>query len=597
METLKSSFHHIASTLDATCIATRRQQPLASAASSSASSHSQPGALNTSLARILADHHRIRGSALRCFMTALDIDRLAIDKAYRHIALLHGTGQHREAGQAERAVRGYPPLLEVLHVVMEKNGVEEWDRWSRREENAERDEALRRYVPFPFTTAAASARAQPLPAPIAHLLPTLAERQMHDEPPPSSPDRRQTRSLSPPGPSPVRTDASEQGQPGDAALDGAQSPDDEVLLKRAIEADDRARAKRLAARREKERQQRLEAKKREAIRAAEEEHLEVSQEEDKAADKEEHTEAQHEVHRADKAQAITVDDETDAEVQQLASMDEDGAADSVRLDGGLPSDGAPPTRPQLLAGVSHSPSEADVSPINEIGDRVGGSYSPYSTSSPEHINGNSFHDSFAGTDDSAASSLPLSTSLSSSLPLPSRSDNLHPINHSSSSSSQPISRPVRARKKAPRYGEDDLYTPNEPRHKHRPSPTKPATKSTHSPTTADDRLWEIDAILCFRFRAYPPFHELAGTAYRSFLIRWKGYGAATWVMEEDLVSVDQRRLERLVEWDEWRERSANADVEVEEEEPWVSNGEDSLNNSHKKRRRGPVLGPRKKKKS
>ena len=620
VETLKSSFKHIATTLDAACITTRIPHCANPTASSSAS-HSDSSAVNTSLARILADHHRIRGSALRCLMTALDIDRLAIDKAYRHIALLHESGQHREAGQAERAVRGYPPLLEVLHVVMEKNGVEEWDRWTRREENAERDSALGKYVPFPFTAAANSHTAQQLPTPMAHLLPTLAERQVYDDPPVSSPPRSPPRSLPPPlfsqpgsRPSPNRVAVSGARQ---AAGDGSQSLDEnfEALRRRIQLGHDRTPAvlaRRAAAEREKERQQRLAAKKLRAIRQAEEEEVEMEQEEDNRGNqgKEEASEVEQELQNTDKQHPITVDDEMDAEVHQLASVhDDDGAADVAQQHGGSPSDAALPMRPQLLAGISHSPTAADVSPIDGVEQRSNGFLSPYTTASP--INGDS-HNSYAEADgDSAAFPLSLSASTSSSPSASSRTNSFNTADSPLPASSQPTTRPVRNRKKAPRYGEDDLYTPSSPHPKpHRSSPRKPDHHHHHtkhppaSPTphdhSHDERLWEIDNILCFRFRAYPPFHQLAGSAYRSFLIAWNGYeGGATWVMEDDLVSVDKRRLERLPEWDEWRVRPENAEVEVEEEEPWVGGGEEALNErENKKRRRGMLrTGSSKKKKA
>ena len=598
METLKSSFKHIASTLDATCISTRAQHTSRSTttASSASVSHSQSGEVNTSLARILADHHRIRGSALRCLMTALDIDRLAIDKAYRHIALLHGAGQHREAGQAERAMRGYPPLLEVLHVVLEKNGVEEWDRWTRREENAERDEALGKYVPFPFTPAATDA--QRLPAPVAHLLPTLAERQIYDDPLPSSPPRSPPRTLQPPLASQLHNHSSHKQTTG-AAVDSSQRPEDEVLLIGAMEADERARERRLAARRERDRQQRLEAKKRLAIQQAQEAKVEADEEEEVKEGKEEKDDVKDGALDADKERTITVDDEVDAEVQQLTAMIDDGAVEAMPpLDGGSPSSGlSRPMRPQLLASVSHSPTEAYASLVNGVENGNSGFVSPYSAASPQPVNGDPL-DAYAATNGDSPD-LPVSLSSSSSLS-PSFSTHINVLhaanNHSTQPSTQTITRPARTRKKAPRYGEDDLYVPNEPRPRsHRPSPSK-LNKPPPQPEHDDEKLWEIDTILCYRFRAYPPFHQLAGSAYRSFLLLWKGYPRATWVMEDDLVSVEKRQMERLPEYDEWRLMSASANVEVEEEEPWVSGGEDGSSKAHAKRRRtGPRIGSLKRK--
>ena len=604
VETLKSSFKHIAATLDTTCI-TVRSQPTAAA-----STASQSAAPNTSLARILADHHRIRGSALRCLMTALDIDRLAIDKAHRHIALLHEAGQTREAGQAERAVRGYPPLLEVLHVVMEKNGVEEWDRWTRRENNAEKDAALARYVPFPFTAAANSLTTnQPLPAPIAHLLPTLAERQIYDDPPPSSPHRSPPRTLPPllsTLPLPAARSSldglpllSEQKQADDGAVDGS-SASDERLLSGAIEieADDRARARRLAAKREKERQQRLEAKKERAIQLAQAEEMGDSDEE-KEENKDAESETQNGVPDAANEELLTVNDELDAEVQQLAAIPGGGAEPlyGVRPDSSSPSDAGTPIRPQLLAGVSHSPTAADVSPVNGLHNGDSSLLSPYSAASPQHVNGSLLPlASDAAIDSNGSTHLPpalstasISSSSSISPPLSQRIADLQAVHnqHSYSPSSQPVTRPIRARKKAPRYGEDDLYTVDEPQRKHhRSSPHKSAAQPP--PTDADLDVWEIDEVLCYRFRAYPPKHELAGGSYRSFLLMWKDYPRATWAMEDELVSVDKRQLARLLEWDEWRLLPGNAEVEVEEEQPWPSGGEEAVKDQRKRRRGTPL---------
>ena len=548
VETLKSSFKHIATTLDATCMATRAHHNPSSTSTSSSSS-TQP---NTSLARILKDHHCIRGSALRCLMTALDIDRLAIDKAHRHIALLHGAGQHREAGQAERAVRGYPPLLEVLHVVMEKNGVEEWDRWARRESNAERDEALGRYVPFPFHASdATSPNAQPLPAPISHLLPTLAERQAYDDPlpsPPNSPAR-----ILPPllTPSAARRQVNGQKQQSGGVADGVRSSDSDALLKDAIEADDRAKAQRLAARREVDRRKREEKKR----KLAEAEAVDKKSEDAKAGKEERKEDAkeaetttakERKVLSSDKAR-MTIEDEMDAEVQQLASMHDDGAGDVDVLDGGSPSDptqSARPLRPQLLAGVSPSPTAADASPVNGIDNRDGVSPSSPLVPSLARIDDGLPADYYTAIDfDAVHSPLSLSAPTDPWSTAFSSAGNQH---HHTSSSSQSAARPVRNRKKAPRYGEDDLYTP-EPQFKPaRPSPRKPSDHKPppppRSPTLelAVEPVYEIDRLLCFRYRTYPPNHELSGSSYRSFLVAWKQYPRATWVMEEDLVSVDRQ---------------------------------------------------------
>jgi len=610
VETLKSSFKHIATTLDATCI-TSRPQPRYS---TSLSASPEPGPLNTSLSRILTDHHRIRGSALRCLMTALDIDRLAIDKAYRHIALLHGTGQHREAGQAERAMKGYPPLLEVLHVVMEKNGVEEWDRWTRRQENAEKDEALGSYVPFPFRAAAAasSSTVQPLPLPIAHLLPTLAERQMHDEPPPSSPPRSPPRTFAPPLSVQPQRPHTHSGLEHRADVGDKRSPDNETLLKRAIEADNRARAKRVAAKAEKERQTRLHANKLQAIRAAEEDKNEEDEEEkgeqkeDEDQAKEELSKAEKRMSAASKEQPITIDEELDAEVRQLSSVNSEGSAGDVRPDDSSPTDAALPARPQMLAAVSHSPNDA--SPVNGTGNGSSELVSPYSDSSPGHANGSSLHSHAAMDGNSAASPQSMSFPPLSSYSFARTDSSSRPDNSSHSSSHSPLTatRPARTRKKAPRYGEDDLYTPNSPSTKpHRPSPHKPSPKpAPASPAPAvddEDRLWEVESVLCYRFRAYPPFHELAGLTYRSFLMAWKEYPRATWVMEEELVCVDRRRLERLLEYDAWRDRPESQGVEVEEEEPWLVPGDEGADGGggreqKKRKRTAPRLGASRRKK-
>ena len=592
VETLKSSFKHIATTLDATCITMRPQPHLSTSLSSS-----QPEpALHTSLTRILTDHHRIRGSALRCLMTALDIDRLAIDKAYRHIALLHGAGAHREAAQAERAVRGYPPLLEVLHVAMEKNGVEEWDRWTRRQDNAERDEALGQYVPFPFA-AASSSGAQQLPLPIAHLLPTLAERQAYDEPPPSSPPRSPPRTFHPALSAQPPRSQRQSDDEEETAADGVQSKDNDTLLKRAIEADNRARAKQAAAKAEKERAQRLEAKKLQAIRAAEEkEKHETEEEAEEEQERREDEGEQKEVDAIDhgpkvgegkngaltanKRQPRTVDDEADAEVQQLSSMHNDDAADDARTGDSSPADDALATRPQLLAGVSQSPT--DVSPVNGTANGIGLA-SPFSKFTSDLINGSS--PTYAASN-GEPSTFPLSLTnppLSSHSFARTNSFQSAEKSHLPSHVPQPATRPARSRKKAPRYGEDDLYTPNAPRtpKPHRSSPSQPAAKPARPASPAppaeseEDKLWEVEDVLCYRFRAYPPFHELAGRSYRSFLMLWKEYPRATWVMEEELVSVDKRRLERLEEWDDWRSRPGNAAVEVEEEQPWLAPEEEA----------------------
>lgn len=611
MDTLKASFRHIGTTLDATCVTVRAAHEPSSSASLSSSSASSSAQLNTSLSRILTDHHRIRGSALRCLMTALDIDRLAIDKAHRHIALLHGAGQHREAEQAERAVRGYPPLLEVLHVVMEKNGVEEWDRWARRESTAQRDETLGRYVPFPITARALqSPGTQPLPAPISHLLPTLAERQVYDDPP-SSPPHSPPRTLPPPLPaqhngqissSAARPQANGQQQPARSSSD-SQPLNVITKLQHAIEADDRAKAERLAARRVVDRQKRAEKKRKAEAEVVLDENEEIKQNKEEA--KRKPTPAEVPRVLKEHKEMIAVDDEVDAEVQQLTATCDGAAGEVELLDGSLPTETAqplPPLRPQLLAGASQSLTSVEVSPVNGLDHGSAASPSSSSHSLLPRLDG-ALSPDFASSVDYDVAHSSLSLSGNGGWPSSFASTDQHQSadgNHASSSS-QSGARPVRNRKKAPRYGEDDLCTPEPQAKQSRPLPRKPTEPRppppprSPSPEPSSEPVYEIERLYCYRLRTFPPNHEQAGDAYRSFLVAWKNYPRATWVMEDDLVSVDRASLERLTEYDDWRVLPGNEQVEVEEEELWEGGGEDSASKQRKKRRRGTPLSKQKRK--
>ena len=574
VESIGCSFRHILSSLDSSIASIHRRSSTA---------------LNTSATRVLSDFHRIRGSALRCLLTALDLDRFARDKAKRHIALLYEDQRFAEAEEAKQGTTAFPSLLSLLHCHLEKNGVEEWDRWDRREVHSQLKQSMHPYLPISEATASSPSASSPS-FPVSSLLPSLLDAgngrwqvRLDEGGEEKERGRRRRRAK--------RMDSS----PVDTSTEGPSPTEPSLRTKEGT----RREVQRVKQRRQPSQQQRS-----------------------AAADEE----VQAILHQHSDSSSPSFDQRPDSKEEQQREEEREEAPTSqvlLRLPRSLfthsprPSSVSPPMDVDFaVEDAAPSPSPV-MSPVVEAASPLMNGRAESSTSKSPSPAPAPVH--------SAAPPSPVPTFISTITsplpndvaPAPSSSEKKRATRPTDTPTTRiltppvvppsataptsqpslallpkltPSTRPTRERKVAPRYGDEPedgrvassaTRIPSKPR-KQLNGRTHPTPSHTASPDKrkeavngrevseedehADEDVHEIEQYLAYRYRAYPPFHPKASEHYRMYLVKWKGWAELWWIMEEDLVSVDPQLLQGLPEWDDWR--TQNPGVQVRAEEKW-----------------------------